>query len=333
MKRTMMAIAIVMVTFSLLAGNSIAASKAVVLRAGSAWPKTHDLNTVFFKFCGMVEKRTNGSVKIQWAGGPELFKASDLPTAAAAGSIDVFHSAIGYFGRKIPEAGIYDAYPSNLNYENFPRVYKEAFKFLGPLIEKKMKVKPLGSGTTFAFYLWTKKPVDTFEGLKGLKVRVHGGLAPHLIKALGISVVTMPSTDVYMALERGLIGGAYRNLSSFNNFREYEFCKFGIDIPLMIGGSPVFISLRRWAKLDEMQKKALADVGDEINFITAKFWKGKSEEIMSRLKSEGVQLFDPPPEFRAKWLRLMAEGGRKAALKMSPEGAETIIGIIEKYAR
>jgi len=322
-----------MVAVSLFTWNGGAASGATVLKAASPWPKTHDNNTLLFKFCALVEKKTNGSLKIQWAGGPELFKASDLPTAAAAGSIDVFHYPIGYLARKIPEAGIYDAYPGNRHFNNVARVNREALKFLGPLCEKKEKIKPFGATTFFPMYLWLKKPVKTIDELQGLKVRVHGGLAPHIMRAIGVNVVTMPTPDVYMALERGVIDGALRNLSSFINFREYEFCKFGMNLPMFVGGTPIFISLRKWNKLDDAQKQAFSEVGDQMNELSAKFWDQKEREFLAQLKSQGVTLEDPTPEFAAEWHKRAAEGGKKAAMKMSPEGGEKIIDIIETYSK
>lgn len=333
MKRVMVLGVIFSMAFCLLAENGVASNKPVILKAASPWPKTHDNNTIFFRFCGMVEKKTNGEVKIQWAGGPELFKARDLPTVAAAGSIDVFHYPFGYLGGKIPDAGIYDAYPGNRDYGNISTVHREALKFLAPLCEDKLKIKPFGTTTVFPFYLWTRKPIHTFEDMKGLKVRVHGGLAPHLIRALGMSVVTMPSTDVYMALERGVIDGALRNLSSFFNFREFEFCKFGVNIPLHVGGTPIFISLRKWAKLNQAQRAAFAEAGEQTIDSALKFWKKKNQEFIDKLKSHGVTLLDPAPEFKARWQKAMAEAGRKAALKMSPKGGEKMIELIETYSR
>ena len=333
MKRSRFFVLIAVVSFCLFAWSGGAARGATILKAASPWPKTHDNNTLLFKFCALVEKKTNGSLKIQWAGGPELFKASDLPTAAAAGTIDVFHYPIGYLGRKIPEAGIYDAYPAKRTFDNVAQVNREALKFLGPLCEKKEKIKPFGSTTFFPMYLWLKKPVKTIDELQGLKVRVHGGLAPHIMRAIGVNVVTMPTPDVYMALERGVIDGALRNLSSFINFREYEFCKYGINIPLFVGGTPIFISLRKWSKLNDAQKQAFSEVGDEMNDLSAKFWKKKEEEFMNQLKTEGAVLSDPSPEFAAEWHKRAAEGAKKAALKMSPDGAEKIISILETYAK
>lgn len=331
MKRVMIGISVLIFSFCVLVGHGLAAN--VVLRSASPWPINHPINKTFFKFGDMVEKESNGSIKIKWAGGPELFKARDLSTAAATGSIDVFHSPCGYLGGKVPEAGIYDGYPGGRNFRTIARVQKEAVKFLGPIIEKKLKVKPFGGTTFFNFFLWLKKPAKKFEELKGLKIRVHGGLAPHLVRALGMTVVTMPSTDVYMALERGVIEGALRNLSSFNKFREYEFCKFGINIPLHVGGTPIFISLKKWDKLDDMQKKVFSDTTDEITDISAKHWEMANNKMLGGLKANGVTLYDPSPEFKAKWERLMAEGGKKAARKLSPKNADKVIGIIEKYSK
>ena len=144
MKKTIMALSVTVFLFYLLLSTGVARSESVVLKAGSAWPKTHDNGIVYFKFFKMVEEKTNGAVKIEWAGGPELVKARDLPTATAAGTIDVFQSACGYYGGIVGEGAIMEAFPAYRTFDNMPQIFFDTLKILTPIYEKKLKIKPLG---------------------------------------------------------------------------------------------------------------------------------------------------------------------------------------------
>jgi len=303
----------------------------VVLKAGSAWPQTGEQNPVFLKFFDLVEQKTNGTVKIEWSGGPELFKARDLPTAAAAGSIDIYHTAPGYLGGTVPEAAIFDAYPAYRNYDNAPMIYKDVLKILAPLLAEKLKCKPLGLHTVFPFYIWTMKPIRSIEELKGMKIRVHGGLAPFIAKELGVTPVTMPSGDVYMAMERGVVDGAVRNQSAVNTFKEFEFVKHCIYVPITWGTSFGSITLRIWDKLDEKQKQGIMAASEEITEVCTKFYKERDEELTSLFKSKGVEFFEPSPKFKSEWEKLIVEGGNKGAFKLSPDRAQEIINIFKKH--
>lgn len=331
MKKTLMFVVVAIFSFYLFVGNVSAAGKSVVLKAGSAWPKTHDNSLVYSKFFKMVEQKTNGSIKIEWAGGPELVKARDLPTASGAGTIDIFQSAPGYYGGIVGEGAILEAFPAFRAFENMPQIFNDALKILAPIYEKKLKIKPLGMTLNYPFYLWTKKPVHSFEALKGLKIRAHGGLVPFIAKALGASPVTMPSGSVYMALERGVIDGAIRNLASLNSFKEYEIAPYGISSPVTWASAITFISLRKWNKLSDKDKRALEEAGAEITEVCARFWKEKNDEYMGRFKSQKIEFFNLPPKTKSKWAKLTEQGGRKGALKLSPSYAEEIIAIFKKY--
>ena len=249
-----------------------------------------------------------------------------------AASISFMHP-IGYYARQIPEAGIFDAYPGNRNFDNVGRVLKEGLKFLGPKVEEKMNIKPFGGTTFFPFYLLTKNPVKSFEDIKGLRIRASGGILPYLIEALGASVISMRTTEVYKALKNGMVDGVLRNLSSFSEFKEDKFCTYGVDIPLHVAGTPIFIGLKRWDTLDKTQKNAILDAADEITVEAVKYWEKRNDELMKKEIAKGIILFNPPPEFKAKWNILMAEADREGARKMSPDGADEIVEIIEKYTK
>ncbi len=55
--------------------------------------------------------------------------------------------------------------------------------------------------------IWSKKPLNSIDDLKGLKMRA-GGLAADTFAALGASIVTVPGGEIYAALERGVIDAA-----------------------------------------------------------------------------------------------------------------------------
>ena len=53
----------------------------------------------------------------------------------------------------------------------------------------------------------TKKPVRTLEDLKGLKINANSAMIAERLKKLGVSVGSLPLSDLYSAMEQGVIEG------------------------------------------------------------------------------------------------------------------------------
>lgn len=54
----------------------------------------------------------------------------------------------------------------------------------------------------------SKKPVTSLEQLKGMKIRLPGGMVSEVFEQFGVSTTSMPGSDIYPALEKGTIDAA-----------------------------------------------------------------------------------------------------------------------------
>jgi TRAP-type C4-dicarboxylate transport system substrate-binding protein len=312
---------------------SVLSAEPIVLKAGGAWPKATASVKVYFDFFDIVNELSNGQLQIEWVGGPEFVKVRDLPTSAAVGTIDVFQCSDGYLAGSVPEGAIADAYPMYRSYENAVEGYYNVLEIVSPIFEQKLKIKPIGQTLFFPFFLWTKQPVRKMEDIEGLKIRGHGGLVPFIISELGGSPVTTPTEEVYMALERGIIDGAVRNLPAFNSFKEYEFAKYGVSIPVTWATADIFISLKSWNKLPKDLQNVLWEAGKKITELNAKHWKKMDQVFMKKFPEQGVTFFDPPESMEKVWREKVIKGANKGANDLSPKYAEKIINAFKEAAQ
>ena len=312
--------------------SNVFGAEPIVLKASGAWPQTAASVKMYLKFFDIVNEQSKGRLQIKWVGGPEFIKVRDLPTAAAVGTIDMFQCCQGYLAGSVPEGAIADAYPAYRSYETASESYYEILKILSPLFEKKLKIKPIAQTMFFPFYLWTKEPVNEMKDIKGVKIRAHGGLVPFIVRELGGSPITTPTTEVYMALERGIISGAVRNLPSFNSFKEYEFARYGVSIPVTWATADVFISLKAWNKLPRDLQDALSEAGKKITELNAEHWKKMDKFFMKKFAEQKITFFEPPPSMEKSWMEAIKRGGDKGAYKLSPKYAESIIETFKRTA-
>ena len=140
---------------------------------------------------------------------------------------------------------------------------------------KKFGTYPIGTVFYGREVLPSKVPMRTLADFKGKKIRAPEGTVANLFRAMGASTVSMPGSEVYSALEKGVIDAADWGTRSMNDqMGLYEVCKYSIE--------PGFHSMA-----------ALEFV------VTQKTWAALPAEhpADTHLHGEGVELETRSPEY------------------------------------
>lgn len=151
---------------------------------------------------------SNGSLKIKTYEPGQLVPPFEILDAVSTGKVNAGFSISGYWAGKIPAANIFSSVPFGpesgefmawLYYGNGRALYQEMYEQAGYSV----KVIPCAilapeSGG------WFKKPINTADDLKGMKLRFYG-LGGKVFSKLGASVSLIPGSELFPALERGAI--------------------------------------------------------------------------------------------------------------------------------
>jgi TRAP-type transport system periplasmic protein len=85
-------------------------------------------------------------------------------------------------------------------------------------------------------------------------------LTRFFVAGLGAEPVTLPPSDIYLALERGTVEGfTWPVYDGFINFGWQEVSKFMVAHPLYRNGTSIAVNLRKWNTLPEDAKKIMLD--------------------------------------------------------------------------
>ena len=149
-------------------------------------------------------------------------------------------------------------------------------------IWSKAGVKQLGYVYFLPQNLYTKKPADSFEAIKGMKLRIMGNTLTTLFKDAGAIPVNMGNSEIYTSLQRGLLDGAQTALPGYISAALYESCKYLSAWPLGGAGMGMVMNVDSWNKLgpelqkqfmsacQKMEKAQFAGVYKDIDAIEAK---------------------------------------------------------------
>jgi len=260
-----------------------------------------------------VKKATGGRVTFEEYYAQTLFKAPDAYRSIQAGIADVSSPSHGALPGLCPlaEVVVLPGLPFKSSSQASGILWKLYEEF--PSIRDEFKLHHV---THFAVGIQDhivskKKNFKTIDDFKGEKIRATGGsLAPEHLKMLGAVPVTMPFTEVYLNLQKGVMDAAVSNwdLTVFSKF--YEVAKYYTLVPFSAIFKSNIINKAKWESLPK-------DIQEIINKQSG-LWRseqagyGEFDSARDRAKQEfkakGVQTIEytvPPAEVQ-KWIAVAA---------------------------
>lgn len=110
----------------------------------------------------------------------------------------------------------------------------------------------------------TKKPVKSPADLKGKKIRVmEATVWLNAMKAFGAAGVPMSFTELYSALQQGIVDGADGMITTFASERYYEVTPCFNEIGYAVAPSGIFYSKRQFDKLSSDEQKWVSQAAKE----------------------------------------------------------------------
>ncbi len=168
-----------------------------------------------------------------------------------------------------------------------------------------------------------RKPEDA----QGLKVRSAGATFSQMWAGAGASVVSIPSSEVYNALQQGVISATDTSTGSFVSFRLYEQVKC-ITAPgdngLWFMYEPVLISMKSWNKLNDAQKKALTAASKKAEDYFESESKKLDDKMVETFKANKVEVVTMSDADADAWRAVAQKTSYKSFAEKVPGGKELI---------
>ena len=207
-------------------------------------------------FANLVKERTKGEVIIQVYPSSQLGNQRDLVEGLTFGTVDMTLTGTAVLGNFIPEVAVFDL---PFIFRDIPHAYK-ALDTVGMDLCKKGE----GRGM-MTLAIWengvrhmtnNKRPIKTPEDMKGLKMRVmEQPVYIEMMKALGASPTPMAMSELYTALQKGVIDGQENPLAHIATKRFYEVQKYISLTGHTYASEPLLISTISWKKLTPEQQQ------------------------------------------------------------------------------
>lgn len=154
----------------------------------------------------------------------------------------------------------------------------------------------------------TKKPLKALSDLKGMKIRVPGGVGSLVGKALGVTGVKLPAPKVYEALSSGVADGIFMPIETQKTLRLKEVVSHVMIIPggLYYGSFALLMNPATLKKLSAADRKAVIDAsGARLSQFAGVQWDAGDKAGLAAAKEAGTQIQTASAAMKERYLRIM----------------------------
>jgi TRAP-type C4-dicarboxylate transport system substrate-binding protein len=272
-------------------------------------------------------KAANVGLDIQVYPGASLFKAKDQWNAMVNGQLDISSFPLDYASGKVR------AFGATLM-PGLVRNHDRAAKLNNSPFMKDIKAQINKAGVVVLADAWLAGAVASKKGcirkpddIKGLKIRSAGPTFAQMWQAAGASIVSIPSNEVYNALQTGVADATDTSAGSFVSFRIYEQVKCITapgDNALWFMYEPVLMSKKSFDKLNKKQQDALLKAGKKSEEYFQKASRGLDEKLVKVFKEHNVEVVNMTPDEYKAWLDVAQKSSYAEFAKAVPDGKKLI---------
>src|SRR2546427_5801748 len=238
-------------------------------------------------------KAAGVDLEVQVYPGASLFKPNEQWNALVNGQLDISSFPLDY------ASGKERAFGATLM-PGLVRSHERAARLNDSKFMKDIRAKIEKSGVIVLSDAWLAGAVASKKAcirapthIKGVKVRSAGPTFAAMWQAAGASIVSIPSNEVYNALQTGVAEATDTSSGSFVSFRIYEQVKC-ITAPgenaLWFMYEPVLMSKKAFDKLNKQQQDVLLKAGKKSEQFFAKESKGLDEKMVKTFQDNKVEV-------------------------------------------
>ena len=264
---------------------------------------------------------------IQIFGSKSLFKPREQYRPLSRGQLDMTVLPLSYAGGHQPAYNLTLMPGMVKNHDHAARL--SASPFMAALEEKMADddVIVLVHGYLAGGFVGKDKCITKPEDVKGLQTRAAGKAFEQMLAGAGASITGMASSEIYNAMQTGVLNAANTSSSSFVSYRIYEqvscYTPAG-DVALWFMYQPLLMNKSKFDGLNADQQKALMDASAKAQAFyleEAKKQDAASEQVF---RDAGVEIAQMSAEDFEAW-RALAQETSYAKFVSEVEGGQELL--------
>ncbi len=279
------------------------------------------------RFAELVTARTGGELGFEIYANASLMKTFAQISGLRKGALDMGLVPLNYAGGEIHE----------MNIGFMPALvtsYAQGYAWRSSPVGRELTALLEARGVVLVSWMWQsggmasrtrslQEPADA----RGMKIRGGSREMDEMFKAAGASVSTMPSNEVYLGMQTGVMDAACTSSSSFLSFKLQEASKF-----LATPGSrsfffilePIMVSKAIWDTLSKPQQDAMMAVGEEMIPFNLAGAQADDLEMSRVFAAAGVKVTPMADDTVGRWQDVARASAWKQYAEKTPLAARLL---------
>ncbi len=283
-----------------LAGGSAAAAQSYTLTLSTWGTPNHPQVRVFVpRFMELAEKESGGRLKFKYFPNGMMVKEAFVDTALPSGTVDISLTTMDNWAGRAPAVGVTTTplWPYTMAQDKAElEPGKPLFRYFDSLLEKS-NTRILALFDIGPAVLSTGFPLRTPAEIKGRVIRAVSKGSAEVLRALGASPVVLSVGDVYSALQRHTIDGAFSGLGAAAGLKYYEVSKYLMGTNGLTGAfiNGYVMNLAKFNSLPQDLQKVLLDAAAKARDETQDALIKAYGEDLKKIAGHGVEVYVPQP--------------------------------------
>lgn len=301
---------------------------AQTLKASHQWPGGKgDVRDEMVQIIAREVASADVGLEVQVYPAKSLFKPKEQWGAMVKGQLDISAFPLAYAAGRHPE---FDAtlMPGLVkNHEHAKRLNDSAFMDEIKRVIDEAGVVVLSDAWLAGGFASKKSCILEPETIKGQVFRAAGKSFNQMLAGAGASIQSMPSSEIYTALQTGVLDGANTSSGSFVSYRIFEQVSC-LTAPgehaLWFMYEPILMSKQSFEALTPEQQEALMAAGQVAEDFFFDAAKSLDDKLVEAYKEAGVEVVTMTAEQATAWRAIADETSYKAFSDSVPGGRELI---------
>ncbi|PCH45758.1 MAG: ABC transporter substrate-binding protein [Hyphomicrobiales bacterium] len=308
-----------------LAATTFAAS-ATELRLSHQW-STKDVRHKVAQMVADSVAAAGVDLTIKIFPSKSLFKPREQYKPLSRGQLDMTVLPLAYAAGQRPAYNLTLMPGLVKNHDHAARLNTSPFMAELEKLMAEDDVKVLVHGYLAGGFAGKEKCITSPDDVKGLQTRAAGKSFEQMLAAAGASIASMASSEIYSAMQTGVLQAANTSSSSFASYRIFEQVKCYTpagDVALWFMYQPLLVNTKSYNGLSAAQKKALdaASVKAQAFYLDAA--KKQDAASVETFKKAGVEIKYMTPEEFQQWRTIAKGSSYKTFVEQTPNGQKLL---------
>ena len=247
------------------------------------------------KFADIVKEKSGGKILVQVAPAAQLGDDVPILTSLRSGTVDFAANSQGSISSVVPE---YSAFGMPFLFPTLQAAWTVLDGPVGQELAKRSAEKGLvvlGYWDNGIRHVSNKvRPINVPADLKGLKIRTPpDAVTIDIMQALGAEAQQIKFSELYVALQQGVVDGQENPLMNIYSSKLYEVQKYISFTAHKYEMTPFVMSKRSYDKMSEADRKIIREAAAEATLYNRKLSLESDQKLEGELKAKGIEFNRP----------------------------------------